>query len=91
MGRGLDKRWIIIIVFLIHIHRSGKSKGIAYIEFESETAAKTAVLKMDQYELNGQTVSKLVNLYHFWWLIILHIPALCVHLIPTCQAREASR
>ncbi|XP_053692344.1 squamous cell carcinoma antigen recognized by T-cells 3 [Sabethes cyaneus] len=38
-------------------YRSGKSKGLAYVEYESEAAAKKAVLKMDQYEMNGFTLS----------------------------------
>ncbi|XP_055547110.1 squamous cell carcinoma antigen recognized by T-cells 3 [Wyeomyia smithii] len=38
-------------------YRSGKSKGLAYVEYESEAAAKNAVLKMDQYEMSGFTLS----------------------------------
>ncbi|XP_058825092.1 squamous cell carcinoma antigen recognized by T-cells 3 [Topomyia yanbarensis] len=38
-------------------YRSGKSKGLAYVEYESEAAAKNAVLNMDQYEMNGFTLT----------------------------------
>ncbi|XP_055612844.1 squamous cell carcinoma antigen recognized by T-cells 3 [Uranotaenia lowii] len=38
-------------------YRSGKSKGLAYVEFENESAAKSAVMAMDQYEMNGFTLS----------------------------------
>lgn len=38
-------------------YRSGKSKGLAYVEYESEVAAKKAVVKMDQYQMDGFTIS----------------------------------
>uniref|UniRef100_A0A1Q3EWF4 Putative squamous cell carcinoma antigen recognized by t-cells 3 n=1 Tax=Culex tarsalis TaxID=7177 RepID=A0A1Q3EWF4_CULTA len=38
-------------------YRSGKSKGLAYVEYESESAAKAAVLHMDQYCMDGFTIS----------------------------------
>lgn len=37
--------------------RNGKSKGIAYIEFIEEKAAKKAVFQMDQHVLQGFTIS----------------------------------
>ncbi|XP_058449603.1 squamous cell carcinoma antigen recognized by T-cells 3 [Malaya genurostris] len=38
-------------------YRSGKSKGLAYVEYESEAAAKKAVLNMDHHEMNGFTLT----------------------------------
>ncbi|XP_039447555.1 squamous cell carcinoma antigen recognized by T-cells 3 [Culex pipiens pallens] len=38
-------------------YRSGKSKGLAYVEYESEAAAKSAVVHMDQYCMDGFTIS----------------------------------
>ncbi|XP_055643637.1 squamous cell carcinoma antigen recognized by T-cells 3 isoform X1 [Toxorhynchites rutilus septentrionalis] len=38
-------------------YRSGKSKGLAYVEYENEAAAKNAVLKMDQHNMNGFTIT----------------------------------
>lgn len=48
---------LLLHYFVNFSSRSGKSKGIAYVDFETEAAASAAVLKMDQHELNGQTVS----------------------------------
>uniref|UniRef100_A0A182JKK0 RRM domain-containing protein n=1 Tax=Anopheles atroparvus TaxID=41427 RepID=A0A182JKK0_ANOAO len=41
--------------------RSGKSKGLAYLEFETETAAKNAVLKMDQHVIDGFTITVAIS------------------------------
>lgn len=38
-------------------YRSGKSKGLAYVEYETEAAAKKAVMQLDQYNMNGFTIS----------------------------------
>ncbi|XP_052901947.1 squamous cell carcinoma antigen recognized by T-cells 3 [Anopheles moucheti] len=41
--------------------RSGKSKGLAYLEYETETAAKNAVLKMDQHVIDGFTITVAIS------------------------------
>uniref|UniRef100_A0A182QHB1 RRM domain-containing protein n=1 Tax=Anopheles farauti TaxID=69004 RepID=A0A182QHB1_9DIPT len=41
--------------------RSGKSKGLAYLEYETETAAKNAVLKMDQFVVDGFTITVAIS------------------------------
>lgn len=41
--------------------RSGKSKGLAYLEYETETAAKNAVLKMDQLVVDGFTITVAIS------------------------------
>ncbi|XP_062533562.1 squamous cell carcinoma antigen recognized by T-cells 3-like [Armigeres subalbatus] len=38
-------------------YRSGKSKGLAYVEYESEAAAKKAVVHLDQHVMNGFTIT----------------------------------
>ncbi|XP_065087197.1 squamous cell carcinoma antigen recognized by T-cells 3 [Ochlerotatus camptorhynchus] len=38
-------------------YRSGKSKGLAYVEYETEMAAKKAVMQLDQHNMNGFTIS----------------------------------
>lgn len=35
------------------VHKSGKSKGYAYVEFVKESDASTAILKLDQTDLKG--------------------------------------
>lgn len=40
-------------------HKNGNSKGIAYIEFDTKEATKKALLKLDQFEFMGHTVSVL--------------------------------
>uniref|UniRef100_A0A182VYK3 RRM domain-containing protein n=1 Tax=Anopheles minimus TaxID=112268 RepID=A0A182VYK3_9DIPT len=42
-------------------YRSGKSKGLAYLEYETETAAKNAVLKMDQHVIDGFTITVAIS------------------------------
>ncbi|EAU77058.3 AGAP002959-PA [Anopheles gambiae str. PEST] len=41
--------------------RSGKSKGLAYLEYETETSAKNAVLKMDQHVIDGFTITVAIS------------------------------
>lgn len=43
------------------IFRNGKSKGIAYIEFADEKAAKTAVIKMDNQEYMDRVLSVAIS------------------------------
>ncbi|KXJ75193.1 hypothetical protein RP20_CCG012142 [Aedes albopictus] len=38
-------------------YRSGKSKGLAYVEYETEVAAKNAVIHLDQHNMNGFTIT----------------------------------
>uniref|UniRef100_A0A182M2X6 RRM domain-containing protein n=1 Tax=Anopheles culicifacies TaxID=139723 RepID=A0A182M2X6_9DIPT len=42
-------------------YKSGKSKGLAYLEYETETAAKNAVLKMDQHVIDGFTLTVAIS------------------------------
>ncbi|XP_067640903.1 squamous cell carcinoma antigen recognized by T-cells 3 isoform X2 [Eurosta solidaginis] len=42
-------------------HKSGKFKGIAYIDFQDESAAGKAVLGTDQLELRGHTISVAIS------------------------------
>ncbi|EAT35909.1 AAEL011963-PA [Aedes aegypti] len=42
-------------------YRSGKSKGLAYVEYESEVAAKNAVLHLDQHNMNGFTITVAIS------------------------------
>uniref|UniRef100_A0A182JYB4 RRM domain-containing protein n=1 Tax=Anopheles christyi TaxID=43041 RepID=A0A182JYB4_9DIPT len=42
-------------------YRSGKSKGLAYLEYETETSAKKAVLKMDQHVIDGFTITVAIS------------------------------
>ncbi|XP_035894910.1 squamous cell carcinoma antigen recognized by T-cells 3 [Anopheles stephensi] len=42
-------------------YRSGKSKGLAYLEYETDTAAKNAVLKMDQHVIDGFTITVAIS------------------------------
>ncbi|XP_049285135.1 squamous cell carcinoma antigen recognized by T-cells 3 isoform X2 [Anopheles funestus] len=42
-------------------YRSGKSKGLAYLEYETESAAKKAVLKMDQHVIDGFTITVAIS------------------------------
>ncbi|KFB51959.1 AGAP002959-PA-like protein [Anopheles sinensis] len=42
-------------------YRNGKSKGLAYLEYETVTAAKNAVLKMDQHVIDGLTISVAIS------------------------------
>lgn len=37
--------------------RNGKPKGLAYVEYETEKAASTAIMKTDQTELRGFKIS----------------------------------
>lgn len=41
--------------------RNGRSKGLAYLEYESEAAAKRAVLKMDQHVIDGFTITVAIS------------------------------
>lgn len=41
--------------------RNGNSKGIAYIEYENEKSASTAVMKMDEYEFMGRTLKVAIS------------------------------
>lgn len=41
--------------------RNGKSKGIAYVEYESEKSAKQAVMKVDQTEFMGRTLTVAIS------------------------------
>lgn len=41
--------------------RSGKFKGIAYIEYENENSASAAVLKMDLFELRNLRMSVAIS------------------------------
>ena len=41
--------------------RNGKSKGIAYIEFENEKSASTAVMKMDQKEYMDRVLTVAIS------------------------------
>ncbi|XP_053680070.1 squamous cell carcinoma antigen recognized by T-cells 3 [Anopheles nili] len=41
--------------------RSGKSKGLAYLEYETDAAAKNAVLKMDQHVIDGFTITVAIS------------------------------
>lgn len=43
------------------LFRNGKSKGIAYVEFEDEKSAKTAVMKMDGLEFMNKTLSVAIS------------------------------
>ncbi|XP_065663272.1 squamous cell carcinoma antigen recognized by T-cells 3 isoform X3 [Hydra vulgaris] len=38
-------------------NRSGKSKGYAYVEYESETDAQSAIVKLDQVPLNDRPIN----------------------------------
>ncbi|XP_055911341.1 squamous cell carcinoma antigen recognized by T-cells 3 [Eupeodes corollae] len=42
-------------------HKSGKFKGIAYVEFEEEKSASTALMKMDQTELRDHIISVAIS------------------------------
>ncbi|CAD5113901.1 DgyrCDS3060 [Dimorphilus gyrociliatus] len=42
-------------------YRNGKSKGIAYIEFEKDSEATDAVMKLDNFEFKGQTLSVAIS------------------------------
>ncbi|XP_076843350.1 spliceosome associated factor 3, U4/U6 recycling protein [Brachyhypopomus gauderio] len=42
-------------------NRSGKPKGLAYVEFEDEAQASQAVLKMDRTKLEGHTLSVAIS------------------------------
>lgn len=42
-------------------HKSGKFKGIGYIEFEDEKSASTALMKMDQYEMRSHILSVAIS------------------------------
>ena len=41
--------------------RNGHSKGIAYVEYNEEASAKTAILKLDNYEYKGQNLSVAIS------------------------------
>ncbi|XP_058062815.1 squamous cell carcinoma antigen recognized by T-cells 3 [Anopheles bellator] len=41
--------------------RNGRSKGLAYLEYETEAAAKRAVLKMDQHVIDGFTITVAIS------------------------------
>ncbi|KAL7670643.1 hypothetical protein ACOME3_005575 [Neoechinorhynchus agilis] len=38
-------------------YRNGHSKGLAYVEYEDERSASTALLNMDGYQMKGGTTS----------------------------------
>lgn len=38
-------------------HRSGAPKGLAYIEYENESSASNAVLKMNEFEFKNHKMS----------------------------------
>lgn len=47
---------------MIIFRRSGQPKGIAFIEFENESSASKAVLKMDQKIIRGYIVCSFFKL-----------------------------
>jgi len=42
-------------------HRNGKSKGLAYVDFEKSSDASTALLKTDQKEIGGHKISVAIS------------------------------
>ena len=52
----------MVLLTIFYLFRNGKSKGIAYVEFEQEKSAQAAVLKVDQNEFMGRVVRFLSNL-----------------------------
>jgi len=42
-------------------NRSGKSKGFAYVEYETEADAKSAILKFDQSMMNGRPINVAIS------------------------------
>uniref|UniRef100_A0A336LAX3 CSON007542 protein n=1 Tax=Culicoides sonorensis TaxID=179676 RepID=A0A336LAX3_CULSO len=43
------------------VHKSGKSKGFAYVEYMKESDASTAILKLDQMDLKGQKLQVAIS------------------------------
>lgn len=56
----LFKPYEAIAVRLV-LHKSGQPKGLAYVEFENEQAAKAALEKTDQMEVDGHKITVAVS------------------------------